>query len=383
MLRHLDKKRFSVCACTYYRASESFIEGLRSCGVEYALVNGRSPFEPWSAGLVIRARNRWLKKMFLALSWAYYLTVAQGTLVLKLAGLLRKKQIDVVMLNNDLHMHAAGVIAAKLARKPVIVRKAGGINEGQRIKKLLTKWVDAFVVVSEATRADQMKSADTKRIVVIPEAVEVERFGAIANKNEARAILGLPTGAVVIGSASRLVEGKGHVELLHAAQRVVKECPEIVFYLAGDEDPADVHQHMREKLEKLSEELGLKDRVLFPGWRRDTENVLAAIDVFVHCPTSFIEGFCIANLEAMAAGKPTIVTRNGGLPDAVVDGVTGYIVEPGDIQGLAEAILDLSRNPEKSREMGERARKRVIEKFEIGKMMKAYEELIEEYCQAK
>ena len=78
-------------------------------------------------------------------------------------------------------------------------------------------------------------------------------------------------------------------------------------------------------------------------------SVLAAFDIFVHCPTTFIEGLCIANVEAMASGKPTIVSENGGLPDAVVEGVTGFIVPPGDIDALAQAILRLLRDPELAR----------------------------------
>jgi glycosyltransferase involved in cell wall biosynthesis len=381
MLRHFDKTRFFVFAASYNLANPTFLKNLESCDVPYFAVTQERPFEPWAAKFVTNRRNRWVRKAALLLSWTYYFLFVQTSIILRLAALLRKKRISLVVLNNDLDLHSAGMIAAKLVGIPVIVRKAGGIDSGGALKKFLSRYADVFVVVSEATRIDQEKIPGTKRILLIPEAVDIEKFGSIPIRGQARKTLGLPEGTVIVGSASRLAEGKGHAELLRAAQQILRQRSDVLFYLAGAEDPADTQTHMLEKLQFMAKELGISDNVLLPGWQ-DTRNVLAAIDIFVHCPTTFIEGFCIANLEAMGSGRPTVVSRNGGLPDAVVNNVTGYIVEPGDIDALAKALLSLISHPEKVTQMGESARRRVVEKFDARIMTRALENVVSEYCKS-
>ena len=128
--------------------------------------------------------------------------------------------------------------------------------------------------------------------------------------------------------------------------KVVREYPDAVFYIAGSHDPVDEGgSSVLKDLQNLARELGVSDQVIFGGWQNDMPSVLAAFDIFVHCPTTFIEGLPIACLEAMACGKPTIVSENGGLPDAVVEGVTGFIVPPGDIDALRKPFSGCCATP--------------------------------------
>jgi glycosyltransferase involved in cell wall biosynthesis len=244
---------------------------------------------------------------------------------------------------------------------------------------VFTRWVNGIIAISKATKDDQLKDDSTRRVVVIPEAVDLRRFSASADAADARRKVGMPPQGIIIGSASRLVEGKGHREIIRAAAKILPKYPDVLFYLAGSEDPADVQEHMLERLQELARSLGVAENVIFPGWRNDIENVLAGIDIFVHCPTTFIEGLCITNLEAMACGKPTVISNNGGMPDAVVDGETGYIVPPGDIDALAGALTKLIGDPGKAREMGRKGRDRIAQLFEIGVITRAYEQLFDEY----
>jgi glycosyltransferase involved in cell wall biosynthesis len=380
LLQQFDRNLFSPYVCTYFPVDSAHIHTIRTLGIPYFTVCKGRPFEPWAAPIVTRRRNRWLRKAALLASWTYYWGRVQAALALHFISLLRRERISVVVFNNDLHMHPAAIVAAKIAGKPIIVRKAGGIGEGRVLKKLLTGWVDLFIAVSDATRNDQLQSPKTKRMVLVGEGVDLARFRVSTSRSEARRALGLPVDELIICSASRLTEGKGQKELILAAAKVLTEHPDVLFYIAGGEDPSEAHQNMLGKLKSLAREHGISDRVIFAGWKEDIENVLAATDIFVHCPTTFIEGLCMANLEAMACGIPTVVSRNGGLPDAVVEGVTGHIVEPGDIDGLAEAILDVINHPDKARQMGRNARQRVADHFEIKKMTRVYEKLIGEYC---
>ena len=383
LLQSFDKSRFAPVLSTYFRSRSTHLERVQSYGIPYLPVSESQAYEPWAAPIVSKRRNRWSRKIALLFSWTYYCVGVQGRIILRLTRLLKRERIAVVVLNNDLHLQAAGIIAARIAGIPVLVRKAGGIGEGHFLKKLLTGWVNVFIAISEATRSDQLKNPKSKRVVLIHGAVDLWRFQAAPSRWVARRKLGLPEGAVIVGSAARLADGKGQRELLLAAQKVLAQFPDVIFYLVGSEDPAYLHENLLGKLQNLAMELGISSSVDFPGWRDDMDVVLSAIDIFVHCPSSFIEGLSVVNLEAMACGRPTIVSRNGGLPDAVVDGVTGRVVEPGDTDELAEAMISLIRNPEKAIRMGQNARKRVAEDFDIENMTRAYEDLISEFCPSR
>jgi glycosyltransferase involved in cell wall biosynthesis len=117
-------------------------------------------------------------------------------------------------------------------------------------------------------------------------------------------------------------------------------------------------------MQNLCEEFGISDRVIFTGHRDDIPSVLKEIDMLVF-PTISGEGFSRVILEAMAAGKPVVATDNAGNPEAVVDGVTGYIVPTGNISALAAKINELVANKGKVAKMGKAGRKRVEELFTI------------------
>jgi glycosyltransferase involved in cell wall biosynthesis len=378
MLQHLDR-RFEPYLSTYITANTHHLNVLAQSGVPYLpLSSRRIAYAPWAAEFVTKCKNPLVRKAALAFSWLYYLLFVQGSLIWRLVRLLRKEQIAVLVLNNDVHYHTVGVIGAKLARVPVMVRKSGGINEGRLVKKLLTQWVDVFIPISKATLEDQLKNPSTRRAVLIPEAVDLKRFRPEVNVAHLRRNVGLPTDRVIIASASRLVEGKGQQEIIQAAAKVVAKFPDVLFCIAGAEDPADVQEHMLERLQGLAGKLGVAENVVFLGWRDDIEDILSCIDIFVHCPTTFIEGLCITNLEAMACGKPTVISENGGMPDAVVDGVTGFIVPPADVGALADALLKLLDDPQKARAMGRKGRDHIAEAYEV-RVNRAYEELFDEY----
>jgi glycosyltransferase involved in cell wall biosynthesis len=360
LLPQIDKSLFSIYIATYFPAHSGPLEKIQKAGIPYFPIGKGKPFEPWAAWFVTRWRNRLLRKIALLASWLYYWIGHQGVLVLRFYRLLRKEHIGAVVFNNDVHFHPAGIVAAKLAGKPILVRKGGGIGEGRAIKKLLTRWVDLFIPVSEATKADQAKSVGPERIELIYPGIDFAYLQDLPSRASARCKLGLPQDATIVGSASRLAEGKGQLELVLAAKTVLASAPDTFFCIAGDEDPSYTQQNLLKQLQSVAAQLEIAEHVVFLGWHDDVREVLAAIDVFVHCPTTFIEGLCLANLEAMACGLPTIVSRNGGLPDAVVDQVTGYIVEPRDVEALARAIVQLIKHPAQAQQMGEHGKQRAL-----------------------
>ncbi|MBI4560759.1 MAG: glycosyltransferase, partial [Candidatus Rokubacteria bacterium] len=124
---------------------------------------------------------------------------------------------------------------------------------------------------------------------------------------------------------------------------------------------------LRSRLEAQVRALGLDSRVHFLGWRSDLPRVYADLDLVLL--TSANEGLPVSVIEAMAAARPVVATRVGGVPDLVEDGVAGLLVPPGNPGALAEAIVTLLADPERRRDMGEAGRKRVHPAFSASRLL--------------
>ena len=121
---------------------------------------------------------------------------------------------------------------------------------------------------------------------------------------------------------------------------------------------------LRKRLEVMAEEIGVFEDVRFTGFREDVPALLSLMDIFVL--PSLEEAFSIAVLEAMVAGKPVIASNVGGLYEAVVDGVTGFLVAPGDWAKMAELAIELLRDEAECRHMGERGRQLAAHRYTLG-----------------
>lgn len=166
------------------------------------------------------------------------------------------------------------------------------------------------------------------------------------------------TSSFVVLFLGRLCENKGTYDLLKAIDLIKIKIPDAELRLGGDGEIEKVHT--------VVAELGLKDNVQLLGWivGEDKEIELVSASLFVL--TSYYEGLPLAILEAMSYGLPVISTPVGGIPEAVIDSETGYLVQPGDVEAIAEKILLLHDNKQLRYDMGQKARQLVQEKFEVG-----------------
>lgn len=180
----------------------------------------------------------------------------------------------------------------------------------------------------------------------------MERFSAIPSG---------PTGGdegPIVGALSTISPIKGQDVLLRAFAKVKAKVPKARLVLAGKVHDPDYHR----RLLRLIGRLGLGGAVDFPGFA-DPAGMLAKLDVFVL--PSRTEGSPRALLEAMAAGRPIVATKVGGVPEIVEDGSSGLLVEPDDPEGMASAILRLLESPRLARLLGEGARRRAEERFSL------------------
>jgi glycosyltransferase involved in cell wall biosynthesis len=187
-----------------------------------------------------------------------------------------------------------------------------------------------------------------ERIRLIYTGIDPLPFEAAARPREVQAE------RIVIGMAAVLEERKGHRFLLEAARRLKVQGYQIQYCLAGEGS-------LRKSLEETATRLGLKDEVHFLGFVSDMPAFLSKVDICIL--PSLLEGLGVSVLEAMAAGKAVIASRVGGLPELVIDSVTGLLVAPRDIEGLANAISTLAGDKSLIRAMGEKGRERLKEKF--------------------
>lgn len=167
--------------------------------------------------------------------------------------------------------------------------------------------------------------------------------------------LGIPEGTPVVGTVANFKPGKGHMDLLEAAARVRREVPHARFVLVG-QGPLEAAVRRR------ASELGLETTVLFAGYREDATRVMGAFDVLA-VPSQY-DGLSIALLEAMALGRPPVLTRAGGNPEVVVDGENGLVVPSADPVALAGGLVALLQDPALRRRLGEAARRRAAD-FDI------------------
>lgn len=223
--------------------------------------------------------------------------------------------------------------------------------------RFLSLRVDAHVAVGDtsARRMEDFYALGRNSVISIPNGVP-DLGDPIPASTES---------TIVVGSIGRLDAMKAHDVLLRAIAPL--ENVKAVILGEGSE---------RSTLEKLAAELGILDRVEFPGWLDDPRSYLPKFDVVAMPSRS--EGFPLAMVEAMLAARPVIATRVGSMPEAVIDGKTGLLIEKNDVAGLTEALRCLRDRPEFRLQLGTQARELALKHFTAQAMTDRYETLWQE-----
>jgi glycosyltransferase involved in cell wall biosynthesis len=220
------------------------------------------------------------------------------------------------------------------------------------VERQLARVTHRLVTVSDTVR-DEILDCGIGR----PEQFDVIRLGlnldpfveSDGRAGELRRSLDLPAGARTVGIVARLVPIKAHEVFLAMAKRVAAEHPEVVFLVIGDGE-------CRRDLEAFVRDQGLAARVRFLGWQADLGRIYAGLDVVVL--TSRNEGSPVALIEAMAAARPVVATRAGGVAELV--GAAGLLADVGDDAELARQVSRVLAEPALAADLGARARRRVV-----------------------
>jgi glycosyltransferase involved in cell wall biosynthesis len=296
---------------------------------------------------------------------------------LRLARLIRKERPQI------LHTHTAkagavGRVAALLsgdARPPIIVHTFHGhVLRGyfnpltafafRTLERWLARVSTVLVAVSPEVRDDlvRLRVAPASKFVVVRLGIELEE--RVRNdpevRLETRRQLGLGADAFLVGWVGRMTAVKRTEDVLKALRLLVDAGVDAYVCLVGDGPD-------RDDLERAAQELGVVKRCLFLGYQDDVARFYDAIDVLLL--PSANEGTPVSVIEALAARRPAVATRVGGVSDVLRDGVDGFLVEVDDPEALAARLAELAADPERRAEMGAAGRERVLTRYAVERLV--------------
>jgi glycosyltransferase involved in cell wall biosynthesis len=304
----------------------------------------------------------------------------------KLARLIRSERPQI------LHTHTAkagavGRIAALLAgdaRPPIIVHTFHGhVLRGyfdpvttlgfKTLERWLARSTTRLIAVSPEVRDDLVRLgvAPAEKFAVIRLGIELgERVGGGEEaRREMRRQLGVREDAFVVGWVGRMTAVKRTDDVLLAFRELLDRGVDAWLCLVGDGPD-------RTQLEQRAHELGVVRRCLFVGYQDDVAPYYAAIDALLL--PSVNEGTPVSVIEALAAERPAVATRVGGVPDVVRDGVDGYLVDVGDAAALADRLAELANDPAQRDAMGREGRSRVLERYAVDRLVDDIDRLYRE-----
>lgn len=294
----------------------------------------------------------------------------------KLYRLIRNGRYHIV----HTHSSKAGVLgrlAARLAGTPIIVHTLHSLvfHDYQpwlvnrlwwAVKKLCAPLTDHFISVSNIISRKAIAAGidRAEKFSTVYSGMELDWFlNAQVDPLAIRREFGIPEDSLVVGKIARLFSLKGHDQLMDAAPEIVRRHPTVRFFLVGD---GVLQDHLRSRASAA----GILDNFIFAGLvpRERIPEMISVMDVLVH--TSLREGLARVLPQALAMGKPCVSFDIDGAPEVVIDGETGYLIRPGDADGLADAVSTLLDDPQSRERMGSAGRRRVDPAFRAETMVR-------------
>jgi glycosyltransferase involved in cell wall biosynthesis len=302
--------------------------------------------------------------------------------VFKLKKIIKDNSFDIIhsQASKDLWVL---VPALKLSSSkiPLVLTKQVGsfIKKKDAFHKWIYNRVNLALAISNVIKKNLLDTCplNEEKIRLLHNGIDTKRFNpGMVDCERVRGEFKIGNGELVIGMLARFSWGKGHEELIIAAKRLIPKYPNLKFLVVGE--PSRGEEEYAQKIKNLVHENGIEKNFLFTGFRKDTPEVLATMDIF--CFPSHSEAFGIALAEALSMGKPSVCSNSDGILDIAVDGVTSYLFQKQDGNDLANKLELLINSPDTRKKFGEEARKRAVELFDIelltDQVINYYEQLL-------
>jgi len=299
---------------------------------------------------------------------------------LKLRRLIRDHEITIVhTFFETSDLWAAPIALLSGCRVLVSSRRDMGVfrtRKHQIAYSLISRFCDRIITVSDQVRGYCMRQDHVRpeKVETLYNGIDLEELSVKASRYDARLELSLPQNVPIISTLANIRAVKGIDTLVRAADIVRREFPNSIFLIVGESLEDETYC----ELQRLVASLRLEETVRFIGRLTNPYPVLQVSDVF--CLPSRSEGFSNALLEAMGSGLACVATQVGGNGEAIESGMNGYLVKSDDAEAMADRILQLLRDSQLRRRLGDAARQTVRARFaiqaKVDRLMDLYDQLV-------
>lgn len=280
----------------------------------------------------------------------------------QIARIIRQHCPDIVHLHSRRGADIWGGIAARVAHVPCILSRRVDNTEKPAVVALKYRLYDHIIAISEEIRRVLLREGvPADKLTCVRSAVDATPYLQDVDHHLMRKTFSLPENGITIGMVAQLIPRKGHRYLIDAVDTLYKDFPDIRVICFG-QGP------LLSELKQLVAQKKLDRIIQFAGFRADLPQWMGGLDILAHPADK--EGLGVSLLQAAAAAVPVIATKAGGLPEAVLDGVTGILTDAGDTDALTEALRTLIQDGHKRQSLGQAGRQRIMAEFSVEAMVK-------------
>lgn len=241
---------------------------------------------------------------------------------------------------------------------------ASGITKKDFLHNWLYSRIDKTYAISKMIEQNLLATTTIKKnkIVLLYNGIDVDKFNPDLYKKEVfRNEIKIGDNEILIGMIGRISQGKGHEEFLLSSEKLLKKYDNLKFVIVGHQSVGEENYYR--KIIDIYNSIEMRDKIIFTGLRKDTPNILAAIDIYVF--PSHDESFGLTLVEAMSMKKPNVCTRASGVLEIAVENETSLLFNKGDVDDLTNKISALIDSDELREKLSINSRKRVIENFDL------------------
>jgi glycosyltransferase involved in cell wall biosynthesis len=280
---------------------------------------------------------------------------------LRLVRLIQACRPDVIHVHSRRGADLWGALAARSRGVPAVITRRVDNPEPALVARVKYRFYSRIVTISEGIRRVLLSEGIPKdRIVCVPSGVDHQRYRQPCDRRWFQREFDLLPTHRTIAMIAQFIPRKGHRLLIEAARQILVSCPDARFLLFG-KGP------LEKDIQRLCEHNRIADKVIFGGFRDDLERILPCLDLLVH--PAEMEGLGVSLLQAAAAGIPIIASRVGGIPEIVLDGLNGYLVEVGDIGAMTDRVRKILTEPATAKRLGSAGLKMVQSRFSTAAMV--------------